>query len=50
MALLIGLLYLLGLLGLLTHAQVVSLNYGAFQGAVSGNVTAFLGMPFAAPP
>ncbi|KAF5314859.1 hypothetical protein D9619_007082 [Psilocybe cf. subviscida] len=31
-------------------APVVRLNYGAFQGNVSGDLVQFLGMPFAAPP
>ncbi|KAH9475727.1 Lipase 3 [Psilocybe cubensis] len=33
-----------------TSGPVVKLNYGSFQGQVSGNVETFLGMPFAAPP
>ncbi|KAJ7132082.1 Alpha/Beta hydrolase protein [Mycena epipterygia] len=32
------------------HPPVVKLSYGPFQGTVVGNVTQFLGMPFAQPP
>ncbi|TFK62937.1 alpha/beta-hydrolase [Pluteus cervinus] len=33
-----------------TIGPIVKLSYGSFQGAVAGNVTTFLGVPFAAPP
>ncbi|KAF8987707.1 carotenoid ester lipase precursor [Cyathus striatus] len=33
-----------------SQGQVVTLDYGSFQGTVDGNLTKFLGVPFAAPP
>lgn len=33
-----------------TNDNIISLSYGTFQGATVGNVTQFLGMPFAQPP
>ena len=31
-------------------SPVIQLNYGSFQGITDGNVTSYLGIPYAAPP
>ena len=39
-----------GVLAISNTGPVITLNYGSFQGNLTGNVVEFLGIPFAAPP